>query len=434
MDRQTSARAIKLAFAAFLFVSALLVVYSVFGRTEASNLTLSAFFYLIARACGLFGFVLLSTLIISGDVARFFDRFFGLDKIINFHRWYSLVVAVFVIFHPVFIMLSYGNFFDYIVPKTTAIPLSLGILALYAYMVVEISSRIAKRISYRIWQYLHVLTYVLFFFVLYHSLQIGSDTGKLPVQILFGLLLIGIAIGIVYRTSYKLGQRSNRFTVKEIRWETKDTFTLVLIPNRKINFTPGQFFFLRLEKPGLYARHPFSASNIPSDRNLEFTIKLKGPFTKAASQLKEGEEVKVEGPFGIFTLEKGENDIVFIAFGVGITPFMSLLSAAALAEKKRSIILLYASRSPEDIIFREKLASLKGDWLKQVVLVNTGATPENGYLPGRIDSDLIKKHVRDIANSDFYLCGSEEVKAFVKKSLSELGAKPHRIKSEEFFW
>ena len=434
MDRTTAAKAIKTAFGAFIAASALLIAYTVFSTADSADFTPSAFLYLLGRVSGLVGFVLLSSLIISGDSARYFDRYFGLDKIIKFHRWYSLVVAVFVIFHPVFIILSYWDLFDYIIPRASAIPLSLGILGFYAYLTVEISSRLAKMISYKSWQYLHILTYVLFFFTLYHALFQGSDTMKPQILVLFFLLSTAILIGIAYRTSYKLRQRAYKHVVRGVKWETKDTFTLELESSRNEAFIPGQFYFLRIENKNLHARHPFSVTSVPSGKSLDFTIKLKGPFTKAASELKPGDEVKLEGPFGIFTLEDGHDDAVFLAFGVGITPFMSIIRDASLSGAKRKFILFYASRSPEDIIFREKLASIKGDWLKQVILVSSGATAENGYLSGRLEAGLIKKHAGDIEHTDFYLCGSEEVKAFMKKTLGELGARPHRIKNEEFFW
>ena len=421
MNRTTAAKVVKAAFVAFIAASALLIAYTVFSTADSTDFTSSAFLYLLGRVSGLIGFVMLSSLIVSGDVARFFDRFFGLDKIINFHRKYSLVVALFVVFHPIFIILFYWNLFDYIIPRASAIPLSLGILGFYAYLMVEISSRVAKRISYNIWQFLHVLTYMLFFFTLYHALFQGTDTRNPAILALFSLLLLAIITGIIYRTSYKLKQRNSRYFVKEVKWETKDTFTLTLKQEGKLAFKPGQFCFLRLENRGLYARHPFSISNVPSDQDLEFTIKLKGPFTKAAAELKPGEEVKLEGPFGVFTLEEETKNAVFFAFGVGITPFMSIIRDASLSGTNRNVTLLYASRSPEDIIFREKFASINGEWLKKVFVVSGGKESPGEYIIGKISEELVKGNVKDIEYSDFYLCGSEEVKTFIKKTLVGIG-------------
>ncbi|MEW5902532.1 MAG: ferric reductase-like transmembrane domain-containing protein, partial [Acidobacteriota bacterium] len=327
MARKQTALAIKLAFVILLLLWVALSLYTVFGSFDFSGIGLSALLYSLGKACGLIGFFMLSSLIISGDFARFFDRYFGLDRIIAFHRRYSLLVAVFVILHPIFFVLSSGSL-NYLIPKFQAIPLFLGILAFYSYIVIEISSRIAKRIPYMWWQYLHALIYALFILSLSHALQIGSDTKSGPVPVAMALLFLGVLAGGIYRAVYKLRQRSRKYFVKEVRWETKDTFTIVLKQSQKLSFKPGQFCFLRLEKPGLHWRHPISISSAPHEEDLEFTIKLKGRFTKAASQLKPGEEVKLEGPFGIFTLEEERNEIVFIAFGVGITPFTSFIRDA----------------------------------------------------------------------------------------------------------
>src|SRR3989338_3998020 len=156
-----------------------------------------------------------------------------------------------------------------------------------------IASILYKRISYNVWQYLHILTYLLFFFSLYHATKTGSDYNFLPIKITYFIALIAIISGIAYRANYKIKQLSNKFYIKEIRKETEDTFTLVLETKNNFPFKAGQFCFLRLKRKGIYARHPFTISSSPDEKYLRFTIKLKGRFTQEALNLKKGEEVIV---------------------------------------------------------------------------------------------------------------------------------------------
>jgi len=90
-------------------------------------------------------------------------------------------------------------------------------------------------------------------------------------------------------------------------------------------------------------------SSSPHERNICFTIKNTGRFTKTTLNLKAGEEVIVDGPFGIFALKDNGKDSVFIAGGVGITPFFSMIKDNLFKEKKRDILLIYGSKTKEDI-------------------------------------------------------------------------------------
>ncbi|MBW3019978.1 ferric reductase-like transmembrane domain-containing protein, partial [Candidatus Woesearchaeota archaeon] len=339
MNKIEKARLLKISLFTLFIITIGYFFYIIFY--PFNNISLSTLLYDTGRFSGLVAFVMLSFLIFLGDTARYWDRIIGLDKTIVFNKKFSLVILVFALIHPISFMISSSAIMHYIIPDFTILPLALGIVAFYIFIGVMIASAIYKRISYTIWQYIHISTYLLFFFTLYHAFNWGSDSNDLFVKGIYLLFLIGIAIGIVYRTSYKILQRSNKYTVKNIRWETKDVFTLVLKQKNKLKFKAGQFCFLRLNKDKLYARHPFTISNSPEDDDLEFTIKLEGRFTKIASELKKGEEVILEGPFGTFTLEDNDKDLIFFAGGVGITPFRSIIKNQLNNNDKMNIALLY---------------------------------------------------------------------------------------------
>lgn len=418
----------------FLGFLSIVFIYAVFKPVISESLSISLMLYSIGKLAGLIGFLFLSVLIISGDTARYFDRLFGMDKIIKFQRKFALITCIFVIAHPLFFMLSSGNYLNYLIPNFVVFPLALGIISLYIFIIVEVSSILYKRISYQIWQYIHILTYILFFFSLYHALNLGSDIGNIFIKSIFGILLIGIIIGGIYRIYYKIKQRNFKGYVKEVRWETKDTFTLILKPNKKFNFKAGQFCFLRLNQDKLYARHPFTISSSPNEENLHFTIKLTGKFTKAASELKKGEEIIVDGPFGVFTLSDNKKELVFLAGGVGITPFMSQIRNQLRSRVGKNILLLYGAKTKDEIIFKDELDKIKEQWFKKVYVLSQDNSHyemcENGYMNG----EIIKKYVKDIKNSLFYICGPEPLKELCKKELKSLGVNSENMIIESFFW
>ena len=419
----------------FIFLSFLSIIFSfvVFKPLISEDISINLVLYSIGKLAGLIGFVSLSFLIFSGDTARFFDRYFGMDKIIKFQRKLALITAVFIIAHPLFFSISNKAILPYIIPDFTVLPLALGTISFYIFIIIMICSILYKRISYNAWQYIHILTYILFFFSLYHALNIGSGTGNFFVKSIFGILLIVVVAGGIYRTYYKLKQRNNKFIVEGIKWETKDTFTLVLEPNYKFLFKPGQFCFLRLNKDRLYARHPFTISSSPDEKNLHFTIKTKGRFTWELMKLKKGEEVKVDGPFGIFTLDKAEDkDIVLIAGGIGITPFFSMIKSLAGSHSNRKIILFYCSKKAESMVFKKELDAIKEKWLKKIYVLSDDECCF-GLEKGRLNASIISKYAEDINKSVFFICGPEEMKKCIVKELVKSGVKKENILAEDFF-
>ena len=418
----------------FLFILTIAsIFYAVFGSIDTSGITLSAFFYYLSQFLALIGFFFISLLIISGDLARLFDSIFGIDKIIKTQRKFSIFTYFIVFSHPLFMILSNNSAVNYLMPRFGELPFAIGTISLYIFAGIMLSSLLSKRVSYRMWQYLHVLSYILFIFILYHSLNVGSHVDKLPIKILYYVLGILFVIGIIYRTSYKLQQRKNKFVVKEVRKETNDTFTIFVEPKEPVKFNPGQFFFLRLDGRKLHARHPFSVSNY-DEKRLSFTLKDTGRFTKEARKLKLGDEIKIEGPFGKFVIEEEESkDLVFIAGGVGIAPFMSIIKDNINRDKKRNITLLYGSRTEKEIIFKKELDSINGSWFKKVYALSQENKKSSGYEYGRIDEVLLLRNV-DIKNKKFYICGPQEMMKQISSALRENGVDKKDIIIEEFFW
>ncbi len=393
--------------------------------------SLSTLLYDIGKLFGITGFILLTALIFSGDTARFWNKLIGLDKIIKFQRKFSYFVAFFVICHPIFFMLSSKMIKGFIIPDFTYVPLAIGIMAMYIFIGVMIASKLYKMISYQAWQYIHVLTYVLFFFAMYHGLNWGTTESYNLIYYIATWLII---IGIIYRTQYKLrALKNSTFIVKSVTMDTHDTFTITVTGNKE--FKAGQFCFLRINDHKLYARHPFTISSKPGD-DFTFTIKLAGRFTQTAKELKPGDKILIDGPFGNF-IPKADKDLVFIAGGVGITPFMSIIKDHIAKGITQNITLIYGSRTEEDIIFRNEIDSINQPWFKKVHLLSNvdDTTPlSSGCEKGFICKDVLDRYVKNKKDSLYYICGPEIMKNNAKKLLKEEGIDGGSIFIEDFFW
>ncbi len=395
-------------------------------------LQFSDLMYEIGKWAGVIGFSLLSFLIFSGDTARYWDKYLGLDRIIKFQRKFSYFVATFVILHPLFFIISKKTVLDFIIPNFSYLPLALGIISFYVFIAVMISSSIYKRISYSKWQYIHVITYLLYFAALYHAINWGSDADDL--MPLYIVITIFVIIGTIYRTIYKIKKlNSGKFTISEVKMETHDSFTISIKSEKPFNFAAGQFCFLRLNKNSLHARHPFTISSAPGEEILKFTIKQAGRFTETAKNLTAGEEILIDGPFGKF-IPKTEKNLVFIAGGVGITPFMSIIKDHINKNSNQKIILIYGSRTEQDIIFKNEIDSVNKEWFNKVYVLSNENQDSAQYERGYLTKEIMTKYVKDISSSLYYICGPEIMKTGAKKILAELGVENKNVFVENFFW
>lgn len=392
-------------------------------------------FSTLGQFAGLTSFTLLGILIISGDTARFFDRFIGMDRIIKFQRKFATFTFAMILSHPLFFIISDQAFGKYLIPNYQILPLAIGITAFYLIVLVMLASKFYKSISHTAWQYIHIVTYLIFLAVLYHALNWGSHAGNILAQTLYGVLGILVLAGLIFRAQYKIRKIfGGDFIVKEVKQETADTYSLVITPEKPFNFKAGQFCFLRIPKEKLHARHPFTICSAPGEKDLKFTIKKAGRFTEAALRLKKGEKISVDGPFGRFYIRNYKKKLVFIAGGVGITPFMSMINDQIAKGRQQKICLLYGSRTAENIIFQDELSAIKEDWFTKAYILSDEAKAAKGYEKGHITGDIIKKYAKDPTSYLFYICGPELMKTSIKETLKKMGVKNNQIFSEDFFW
>ena len=107
-------------------------------------------------------------------------------------------------------------------------------------------------------------------------------------------------------------------------------------------FTPGQFIVLAFGGAGAWERHPFSVASAPSERLLEVSIKASGDYTRDLhDKVQKGTPAKVAGPFGGFDYRRGGQDQIWIAGGIGVTPFLSWIRSLDDGfDRKRRLLLL----------------------------------------------------------------------------------------------
>ncbi len=212
--------------------------------------------------------------------------------------------------------------------------------------------------------------------------------------------------------------------------------------HEQFDFLPGQFVrvTLQIEHPDTRGTSRyFSISSPPTDKTtLRIVTKvLQSTFKKALLALLPRQQVKFFGPSGIFYFrEEQALQHVFLAGGIGITPFLSILSY--IDDKKIvSPVTLFVSFSTaeEAILYQETLAIAQRN--PSVKVIYTITHPQDSKIPwngevGRISEELIKKYVPNITESLFYLVGPAAMLSAMEELVGAMNIPSERIFKERF--
>jgi ferredoxin-NADP reductase len=209
-------------------------------------------------------------------------------------------------------------------------------------------------------------------------------------------------------------------------------------------FKPGQAIDLVLPESvsldGDAARHAFSIVSAPDERELVIATRMRdSAFKKALAALQAGSEASIDGPFGSLTLhKKAERPAVFIAGGIGITPFMSMLRHAATTASKQKLVLLYSNRRAEDAAFLGELEHhARANPAFQMIATMTGKPQDSRVRwtgeTGRIDDAVIRRAAEGLVQPVYYVAGPPAMVAALRDELDDAGVDSDDVRSEEFY-
>ncbi len=193
--------------------------------------------------------------------------------------------------------------------------------------------------------------------------------------------------------------------------ESPDIRTFRLSRPEGFPFTAGQFLTVRLRTDGRDLVRCYSISSAPEATGyLEISVKRQGVVSNALhAGLRTGSLLAVRPPAGGFVYP-GHDDrpLVLLAGGIGITPLLSMLRHAVLAEPTRPVTLLYCARSEGDFAFRDELHAIgrRHPQVRVCLAASRAASQPNVY-PGRIDEALIRSAAPDVAHGLALLCGPQ---------------------------
>lgn len=223
--------------------------------------------------------------------------------------------------------------------------------------------------------------------------------------------------------------------IKEIIQRNYNVKSFRLEITGELNFKAGQFLSVELENNPKLKKY-LSISSSPTEKcYLEFTKKLtQSDFSKTLDNLKSGDQVDIEYPFGKFVLDESCPKIAFLSGGIGITPIRSICKYAVDSALAINIVLLYSNRTVRDIVFKDDFDAMAKSYPSlRVAHVLCETEPGFKCTVGLINSGIIKNEIPDYLERKFYLCGPPQMVEAMRKILAEELALPNeKIIMENF--
>ena len=230
-----------------------------------------------------------------------------------------------------------------------------------------------------------------------------------------------------------------RATVKEKREVARGTLMVVFDAGEPFDFRAGQYFWVELLDPPYTdergARRHISVVLSPTEGGyLGLTTRLRDTaFKRSLAELEVGDEVDVEPPKGDFRLpEDTSRHYVFVAGGIGITVFRSMLRYVADEQLPYRVTLVYSNRDRESTAFLDELQELERRIPGLDLILTMTGDPEWEGETARVDAAFLSRHLGDLADRTFLVAGPPPMVQGVVEELKAAGVPEEQILPDGF--
>jgi predicted ferric reductase len=353
------------------------------------------------------------------------EAMFGpLDRVYVLHKWSGITAMAAMLIHDTVdadirgidggLLADFGE--------------TLGEVSLYGLLILAVIS-VATFIPYHLWKWTHKAMGAFFIAGSVHAFLIPKPFGMTDPLGLYIYAVCGLgALAYLYTLLPETMCPAHRYTLAEIT-QTGGATEVTLAPaNRGVRHQPGQFALLRFPQAGGLEGHPFTLSAAArDDGQISVTIKSLGDHTRRMTKVLDiGQDAIVQGPFGRFTIPKGKRPQVWIAGGIGITPFVSW--AEALPKQGADCHLIYCVRARSQAPHLTRIEALAASNPRlHVHLVDTSQGP-------RLTSEMVANIAGEdlLAEANVAYCGPTGLRDALRIGLRTYGVSARRFHFEAF--
>jgi ferredoxin-NADP reductase len=213
------------------------------------------------------------------------------------------------------------------------------------------------------------------------------------------------------------------------------------LQGQAFEYLPGQYLYYELDALAFPDergnRRHFTISSSPTEKGvLMFTTRMRGSgFKETLRHAPIGYELTCETPLGEFVMQNGDSQRqhVFIAGGIGVTPYRSILRFAADTNEPLKVLMLCFNRSSADIVFRRELQEMARR-TPTISLIDVLTEPEPGWTgqQGKFNETMLRTWVTDLYQSLFWVSGPPPIVAAFRGVLMQVGIKDEMIRTDRF--
>ncbi|MGB0866225.1 MAG: ferredoxin reductase family protein [Granulosicoccaceae bacterium] len=347
----------------------------------------------------------------------------GLDKSYRLHRWFGLTALIGIVGHW---LLVPGGAGQALFPMLAGLGEELGEVSLYALLILIALSAI-QVLPYRWWRYSHYAMGPVFAVAVMHTFlsDIPLALGSLAWNCMLAVSTLGLIAWIwkfVRDTRYKPSYHVS--SVRTLPGTTEITLEPISLP---IRHRAGQFAFVSFDLDGLREPHPFTIASADAGGELRFAIKALGDFTEELQRSSLLScTARVEGPYGRFSYRRGPKKQVWVAGGIGITPFLAFLQELA-PDHPYTVDLVYCVRSQHTALYLDELTE-QSKRLQHVKLHVLASDEGNRLNPSWAEASL----QTGWHSAGFWFCGPESLRGGVEELMREFAISPRKLKYEYF--
>ncbi len=365
----------------------------------------------------------------------FLEKYFGsLNRQYRLHILFAQLALSFAILHPLLLLFRYAASFaeavDFLWFPTYMEGLLPGFISLMLFIGVVFVS-LYFRLPYHIWKMTHKLAGPAFLLAYIHILEVEPAIFEkfFPLEVYMHLLSWVALAAFSHQSVLRPLLRKYKLKVLDYKKLNDNVLEIEIEKPENFHYKAGQFAFLSFNVKGLKELHPFSFVSSSRQNSLRFAIKNLGDYTARLPKLiKNASFAYLEGPYGDFTLDKSKKKRqIWLAGGVGITPFISFLSSLDCNNADKKIHMIYCVNSKEEAIY---LDYLKG---QSDTMTCFDFSLYESNKEGFINAEKVKDiSGMDLKESDIFICAPPAMIKSLKKQFLSVGVNKNSIISEEF--
>lgn len=388
---------------------------------------------ILALCAGASAFSLMAiNLFLSARPRLLEPAFGGLDRLYQMHKWIGVGLLPLLLFHKFVGMDLDGSIIATGLAKTAVDIAKIAFLILVPLILLSWVKRLPKMrkdlIPYNIWRIGHRLMGVVFLALVVHQffVTVPFDANSMIAQYLNLMAVVGV--GSFLYTQFLAPFRPKSFVVSNVACHTAATI-IDATPKRRgfTNLKPGGFGVISFSKKGLREPHPFTISRIGEDGSLQFSIRALGDYTgRLRSGVAAGDRMRIEAGYGGFDYRQGEDSQIWLAGGIGITPFLAFADSLT-KENARDIVLVYCVGKLDEAVGLERLRAAEGRTGSFKLHLHVSETG------GRMDATKLSDLVgANMSTMGFWFCGPAPMREGIIKGLRANGTAPNSVHFEEF--